>query len=1037
MEEGSEENSSKEETAPASSLLHLLANASEPRARISASYHLSPIPTNLPAVPTLPRPAGGQPTDRYSPKTSPVSKKRKSSDPASQPSSNIPTPIAVGTNPSSSHNTPSSTGVASGPSGSKQAGLGGKSGKHDPEKAVLSCAECRRLKLKCSREWPCTNCVKRGVSTICPEGELKGGKGKRLILANTTQLHARISALETALDQSHRALTRSDNPHPLLESSYHFEPLDGNRHANDSPMPAPGTVSSGPGADDDQRGSSPERGGTPDSLNGVPIVPIPGTRIKHETRDVGEENVGRLTMGNEPGASRYFGGSAGSAYLLPDDPASPEPSSQPNPSANHTSLQFDMFPFKQDSLGFVRPSGGRPGVEWLVGMLPTREEAWGLSEVYWRNGSWMYDVISKREFDDELFPYVYGSPTVSTSIQHMNVHKLAVFYMVLCLGALFDLNNPPFNQRARRYCDLAKLCLAINPSGSVAYIQAIQLMGSYLLNGTKATSGGEQFWPLLGLAMKHLTAVGLHRDGARWGLDPAEVDMRRRLFWECSFLDAIQSLTFGRPRCLSDSTTDVKYPGSGLPDGQKYEGDVFHQFKTQTSPVTYDIVLAIDRDIRIFERTQLPAELHCGEDSCVLPTDGEGWSDKKRILQRHSMLLIINECLLFLHRGWFARALRDFPDEPLKAKWNQSYVAELESCKACISVVRDLMKLHGALASRWWFFWFHCFSAIASLSVAVIRSPGSSLALAAFQEIELGVSLFEDAKVGTRARDELPLLKRLRNKAEARLRGSALKTPLPGVDADPADSDEDLDLIGENARRKTVDGQVSGSGQQHQRKQPKKRPSAQSQDGNVQRTKRDRKGNSKNSSTNADNDPMRSNNDVDSTSTSTLFKPVAQPPITGNDTLTSATQGGPYPLLSPQVSVSSSLPSHLSPHTPGQPQREQQQQPEVETQTHGHQYYQYDHFPTTLDDAIAAQPSFSIDPNATFGDYASWSAEPDVGVGVRFGIENLFTSVGGDVGSVVDGQGVGEPKWDLDFDAFMLNMGLDPNDQSTSQSSFP
>jgi hypothetical protein len=37
-----------------------------------------------------------------------------------------------------------------------------------------------------------------------------------------------------------------------------------------------------------------------------------------------------------------------------------------------------------------------------------------------------------------------------------------------------------------------------------------------------------------------------------------------------------------------------------------------------------------------------------------------------------------SQALLFLHRGWFARALRDHPDEPLRSKSSQSYVAELE-----------------------------------------------------------------------------------------------------------------------------------------------------------------------------------------------------------------------------------------------------------------------------------------------------------------------------------------------------------------------
>jgi hypothetical protein len=36
--------------------------------------------------------------------------------------------------------------------------------------AVYSCAECRRLKLRCDRKVPCQTCTRRGCAEICPEG---------------------------------------------------------------------------------------------------------------------------------------------------------------------------------------------------------------------------------------------------------------------------------------------------------------------------------------------------------------------------------------------------------------------------------------------------------------------------------------------------------------------------------------------------------------------------------------------------------------------------------------------------------------------------------------------------------------------------------------------------------------------------------------------------------------------------------------------------------------------------------------------------
>lgn len=142
----------------------------------------------------------------------------------------------------------------------------------------------------------------------------------------------------------------------------------------------------------------------------------------------------------------------------------------------------------------------------LLGQLPSREQAWALSDSYFRNGSWMYCVIKRTTFDADFFPRAY--PGAGTRGGPMSPHALALFFMVLALGALFDLNSAPYNQLSKRYYALAKAALALDPAASVVHVQTIMLMGTLLLNEhSHATSGGEEFWPMLGLAMKHAVAV--------------------------------------------------------------------------------------------------------------------------------------------------------------------------------------------------------------------------------------------------------------------------------------------------------------------------------------------------------------------------------------------------------------------------------------------------------------------------------------------------------------------------------------------------
>lgn len=49
-------------------------------------------------------------------------------------------------------------------------------------RGAISCAECRRLKLKCDKTVPCSSCTRRGCASICPNGSLTTGQGTRYVV---------------------------------------------------------------------------------------------------------------------------------------------------------------------------------------------------------------------------------------------------------------------------------------------------------------------------------------------------------------------------------------------------------------------------------------------------------------------------------------------------------------------------------------------------------------------------------------------------------------------------------------------------------------------------------------------------------------------------------------------------------------------------------------------------------------------------------------------------------------------------------------
>ncbi|KAF9646324.1 hypothetical protein BDM02DRAFT_3100026 [Thelephora ganbajun] len=86
----------------------------------------------------------------------------------------------------------------------------------------LSCAECRRCRIRCDRKVPCGSCVRRGCVSLCPNGEFITGRMTRFVLADTEELHGqitqmsqRIRQLEDALSVAHSSDVHGDR-HPLL-----------------------------------------------------------------------------------------------------------------------------------------------------------------------------------------------------------------------------------------------------------------------------------------------------------------------------------------------------------------------------------------------------------------------------------------------------------------------------------------------------------------------------------------------------------------------------------------------------------------------------------------------------------------------------------------------------------------------------------------------------------------------------------------------------------------------------------------------------
>ncbi|PPQ64700.1 hypothetical protein CVT24_008327 [Panaeolus cyanescens] len=605
----------------------------------------------------------------------------------------------------------------------------------------ISCAECRSS--NATKNFHAVHVVvRRGCPSICPNGSLSTGQGTRFVLADTTQLHAKISEMGHRIRQLEDALAIfqsgvSNEVHPLLREDLL-------------------AIKFGP-----------EKGYVPDKEKTVP----------KKSPEPPLDAFGTLTIG-ERGEAKYFGPSAGSETLFLAGAELEQSGSLDDDyyRSTHENSNVDiarlssLFPFGGECTDFEHQ------LELLLGNLPVEPRAWSLCETYYEQAAWAFRPIKRDEFIDEILSPIYKSLKDRESAALVSPHKLAVMYLVFALGALVDLTLDPYNKEADTYYQLSRASLSLRSvfdSPEIATVQAVVLMASYHgMAGRRYTM--DSSWSLTSLGAKLAQSFGLHRDSAKWNMDAKTVQRRRSLFWELFSAEHFYSLALGRPPSIRLSYVDCELPDDDEAtvdaDGKvlvgyyrwKYEftKEVFapaiEHTLTAEAP-QYQTILELDRKVR--EKT-LPAHLNVFmnmDDENLTPSNYM----RKCILGQYRSVT-----LLYLHRSFFAQAMLDHPSNPLKSPYSPSFLAAYRCASGMIKSSLNHYDRFPELCGRWWGIWTHLFSAAIIVGCIVTRSPSSSMAPAAFIELGLACDLFQKGAIHSRrARSGLAIICKMRQKA--------------------------------------------------------------------------------------------------------------------------------------------------------------------------------------------------------------------------------------------------------------------------------
>ncbi|KAJ3574766.1 hypothetical protein NP233_g1545 [Leucocoprinus birnbaumii] len=598
----------------------------------------------------------------------------------------------------------------------------------------LSCAECRRLKLKCDKKVPCGSCVRRGCDNLrltSFEGILSAGQGTRFILADTDQLHKKIAEMSNRIRQLEDALailqvTVSDQPHPLLR-----EDLLKLKFGSEAIDPK---TSDGDGEED-------------------AVASL--------------DALGTLTL-EDTGVSRYYGRSAGAETLMMASETDESTTGSDTEETEDARLPLspeleslgNRFPFTRINMHDSTTLG------MLESHLPPQERASSLVESYCNHASYFYRPVKQDELLNDLLPRIYSNAKSSSTsnesspgsdssreesqpVEHTQPHDLATLFFILALGALLDLDLPPYNSQAEHYYDLGRAALslkAVYESPSLSTVGAMGLMSTYHSHAGRKYSR-DSAWCIMVFAAKLAQSIGLHRDSARWRMDPAMVQKRRNLFWETYASDVSHSLALGRPPTIHLSYVDCELPldeeATLDNEGTEQHGfwrmkhifakDIFNAVAEATLAAktpSYKMILDLDHKVRELSFAAAFKPYATREDG-----EEEFYSSSLSL------------------RGFYASQHRtvmlDHPANPLLSPFAPSFLTAYRSASIVIRAAAHQFERSAVI-----------------VGTVVTRSPNSAVAASALLDLDLAVELFErTAPQSYRARVALSVLRKLKETA--------------------------------------------------------------------------------------------------------------------------------------------------------------------------------------------------------------------------------------------------------------------------------
>ncbi|KAJ5574232.1 uncharacterized protein N7459_008659 [Penicillium hispanicum] len=641
-----------------------------------------------------------------------------------------------------SHDGSQMSGVPAGSMYPDDAALGVGDDTNDAKRRRIAraCDMCRKKKIKCDGKMPkCSHCINYKTDCIFTQVEKKRNppKGAKYIEG----LENRLGRMESLLRLS-GLLSEDDNGKTDLGTlekrlADRTSALHAARNANKVNMPT-GT----------QQQSVPSHNTTPrmDS-NSSPrtTTTSPESQKESETEVEALSDMMCSLVTNNCGETRYIGSSSGFSIF------SPKGIQWVNEKTGDTSFQ-DMI-----SSSYVDDNKWmywKPEIfsdifaRRVFKPLPPKEEALSLFKDFFENFNCMFPLFHEATFmhlverQYSRDPYEgsgwWASINVVLAISHRlrvmsnlvphEEDKKAWLYLKNAMGVLTELTM--------RNTDLLS-------------VQALLGMSLFL----QGTPNPQPAFFLVAAAIRLSHSIGLHKRGSGFGLNPVEVEQRKRVFWIAYCLDKDICLRSGRPPVQDDDDMNVELPSEDPPDnvGNVPLADGRGKFNLFRAFCEFAVI-----ESRVYKRLY-SAKASKQSDGELLNTIGEldkdleDWKDsipsdfrpEYEIQATHGPLLIhvvvlhfaYYNCLTTIHRMsvhhgyWTSRlsnyAIQGLNARPLNPRVFLSAVLCVTAARASINLIKYIPQ--GDFACVWLIIYYPV-SALVTLFANILQNPNDARA---------------------------------------------------------------------------------------------------------------------------------------------------------------------------------------------------------------------------------------------------------------------------------------------------------------------